>query len=184
MLICLWPLYLLCSNHVPWSVMELQNIEWRGPHSQEVGGTLIGEDRLQVMTGAESVEWNQIHQTRGFHVSDAIPFCSVLAIIMSRAPLSSLRWFKFTVRLYGAFCKTVIRNRTKLGYNNYQENCISKLYTIKSKPFYMYSHRHQCTHTALLVLCLSTIVIKTTFLNPKVLFPVIQLNAFHCSSQT
>ena len=28
--------------------------------SQEVGGTLIGEDGLVVMAGAESVEWYQI----------------------------------------------------------------------------------------------------------------------------
>ena len=28
---------------------------------QEVGGTLIGEDRLVVMAGAESVEWYQTH---------------------------------------------------------------------------------------------------------------------------
>ena len=33
--------------------------------SQEVGGILIGEDRLVVMAGAESVECYQIHQTRG-----------------------------------------------------------------------------------------------------------------------
>ena len=45
--------------------------------SQEVGGTLIGVEGLVVMTGAESVEWYQIHPTHGFHgfqVFDAIPF--------------------------------------------------------------------------------------------------------------
>jgi hypothetical protein len=31
---------------------------------QEAGHTLIGEDRLVVMTGEESVEW---YQTYGFH---------------------------------------------------------------------------------------------------------------------
>jgi hypothetical protein len=36
---------------------------------QEVGGTLIGEDGLVVIAGAEEVEWYQIHQTRG-----SIPF--------------------------------------------------------------------------------------------------------------
>jgi hypothetical protein len=39
--------------------------------SQEVGGTIIGEDGLVVMAGAESVEWYQTHQTHGlmpFHV--------------------------------------------------------------------------------------------------------------------
>jgi hypothetical protein len=38
---------------------------------QEVGGTLIGEDRLVVMTGAELVEWYQTHQTHGFQMFDA-----------------------------------------------------------------------------------------------------------------
>ena len=37
--------------------------------TQEVGGTLIGEDGLVVMAGAESVEWYQIHQTHEpFHL--------------------------------------------------------------------------------------------------------------------
>ena len=39
--------------------------------SREVGGTLIGENGLVVMAGAEWVEWYQIH---GFHVFDAVPF--------------------------------------------------------------------------------------------------------------
>jgi hypothetical protein len=34
--------------------------------TQEFGGTLIGEDRLVVMTGADSVEWIQIHPTHWF----------------------------------------------------------------------------------------------------------------------
>jgi hypothetical protein len=38
---------------------------------QELGGTLIGENGLVVLTEAESVEWDQ---TNGFHVFDAIPF--------------------------------------------------------------------------------------------------------------
>jgi hypothetical protein len=33
--------------------------------AQEVGGTLIGEDRFEVLAGAERVEWNEVH---GFHV--------------------------------------------------------------------------------------------------------------------
>jgi hypothetical protein len=41
---------------------------------QEVGGTLIGEDGLVVMAGAESVEWYQLHQTCSFPVFDSIPF--------------------------------------------------------------------------------------------------------------
>ena len=39
---------------------------------QEVGGTLIWENGLVVMTGAESVEWYQIHQTHGFQVFNAL----------------------------------------------------------------------------------------------------------------
>ena len=35
--------------------------------AQEVGGTVIGEDGLVVMAGAELVEWSQIHQTHAFH---------------------------------------------------------------------------------------------------------------------
>ena len=38
--------------------------------SQEVGGTLIGEDGLMVMAGAESVE---CYPTHSFYVFDAIP---------------------------------------------------------------------------------------------------------------
>ena len=35
--------------------------------AQEVGGTLIGEDRLVVMAEAELVEWYQIHGLLPFH---------------------------------------------------------------------------------------------------------------------
>ena len=42
--------------------------------AQVLGGTLIGEDGLMVISGAESVEWYQIHKTHGFHVFDVIPF--------------------------------------------------------------------------------------------------------------
>ena len=52
-----------------------------GCPSQEVGGTLIGEDRLVVMAGAESVEWYQLHQPHGFHVFDAIPFTPFQALL-------------------------------------------------------------------------------------------------------
>jgi hypothetical protein len=45
---------------------------------QEVGGTLIGEDGLMVMAGAESVEWYQIH---GFQVFDAVPFAPVQPLL-------------------------------------------------------------------------------------------------------
>jgi hypothetical protein len=34
--------------------------------SQEVGGTLIGEDGLVVMTGAKSMEWYPIHFLKHF----------------------------------------------------------------------------------------------------------------------
>ena len=40
-------------------------------YTQEAGGNLIREKGRVVMTGAESVEWNQTH---GFQVSDAIPY--------------------------------------------------------------------------------------------------------------
>ena len=50
-------------------------------HSQEVGCTLIGEDGLMVMAGAESVEWYLIHQTNGFHVLDAIPFAPLQTLL-------------------------------------------------------------------------------------------------------
>ena len=42
--------------------------------AHEVGGTLIGENKLVVIAGEESVEWYQIHQTHGFQVFGAIPF--------------------------------------------------------------------------------------------------------------
>ena len=42
------------------------------PKAHEAGGTLIGEDGLVLVAGAELMEWYQIHQTHGFHVS--IPF--------------------------------------------------------------------------------------------------------------
>ena len=42
--------------------------------AQEVGGTLIGEDGLMVMTGGELVECFQIEQIHGFHLFNAIPF--------------------------------------------------------------------------------------------------------------
>ena len=61
---------------------------------QEIGGTLIGEDRLVVMAG---IEWYQIHQTHGFHVFDAILF--IPDIIMSRPPLSSLHWLPRVVAM-------------------------------------------------------------------------------------
>jgi hypothetical protein len=52
--------------------------------SQEVGGTLIGKDRLMVIAETEYVEWYEI-QIHSFHVFDAVP-----GIIMSSPPLSSL----------------------------------------------------------------------------------------------
>jgi hypothetical protein len=45
-----------------------------GSHTQEVGGTLIGEDGLMVMTGVESVELYQTHGFHGFQEFDAVPF--------------------------------------------------------------------------------------------------------------
>jgi hypothetical protein len=40
-------------------------IEFKSHTPQEVGGTLIGEDGLVVMAGAEQVECYQIQQTHG-----------------------------------------------------------------------------------------------------------------------
>jgi hypothetical protein len=54
-----------------------------GSLAQEVGGTLIGETGLMVMTGAESVEWYQLHQTYGFQFFLCHSMCAVPAIIMS-----------------------------------------------------------------------------------------------------
>ena len=48
--------------------------QWKHNHAQEVGGTLIGEDGLVVMAGAESVEWYQIH------VVDAVPASCVIMV--------------------------------------------------------------------------------------------------------
>ena len=44
--------------------------------TQEVGGTFIGEDELGVviMTGAELVEWYQIHQTHGLKPFHSLRF--------------------------------------------------------------------------------------------------------------
>jgi hypothetical protein len=37
-----------------------------GDQPHEVGGTLIGEDGLVLIAGAELVEWYQMHPTQGF----------------------------------------------------------------------------------------------------------------------
>jgi hypothetical protein len=42
--------------------------------AQEVGSTLVWEEGLVLMAGAELVEWYQIHKKHGFHVIDTIPF--------------------------------------------------------------------------------------------------------------
>ena len=66
---------------------------------KEAGGTLIGEDGLMVMAGAESVEWYQIYQTHGFHVFDAIPFTPVqplLSAILSSAAFDVVKSTKRT----------------------------------------------------------------------------------------
>jgi hypothetical protein len=62
---------------------------------QEVGGTLIWEDGLVIMAGAELVERYQIH---GFHEFDAVP-----AIIMSHSPLISLQLTTLTTCSYHLF---------------------------------------------------------------------------------
>ena len=59
------------------------------PRSNPITGMLIGEDGIMVMTGAESLEWYQMHQTGVWCHS----ICPVPDIIMSRPPLSSLHWF-------------------------------------------------------------------------------------------
>ena len=51
--------------------------------SQEVCGTLIGENRLVIMAGAESVEW---YQTDRFHVFDAIPFTPFQPLLWAFLP--------------------------------------------------------------------------------------------------
>ena len=48
---------------------------------QDFGATLIGEDGLMVMAGAESVEWYQIQQTHGFYVFDANPFAPLQTLL-------------------------------------------------------------------------------------------------------
>ena len=50
--------------------MMLRNTQYTA-YSTGGGGTLIVEDGLVVITGAEWVEW---YQTHGFQVFDAIPF--------------------------------------------------------------------------------------------------------------
>ena len=62
--------------------------------AQEVGGTLIVENGLVLITGAELVEWYQIHQTHGFHVYDAFPF----------APFQTIPDFQIITR--GLLCYT------------------------------------------------------------------------------
>jgi hypothetical protein len=54
-------------------VLLAKGVTW----AQEVGGTLIWESELMVMTGAESVEWYQIH---GFQVF-AIPLAPVRLLL-------------------------------------------------------------------------------------------------------
>ena len=46
------------TYHPPLRTSSLPQQPWE---AQEVGGTLIGEDGLVVMAGAELVEWYQIH---------------------------------------------------------------------------------------------------------------------------
>lgn len=62
---------------------------WVDGESQAASGTLIRDDGLVVMAGAEKVEWYQIHETHVFHVSDVIslaPFQPLLwAILLSAA---------------------------------------------------------------------------------------------------
>jgi hypothetical protein len=55
--------------------------------AQGVGGTLIGEDGLVVMAGAELVEW---YQTHGFYAFDAILFAPFQPLLCPT--LSSLHW--------------------------------------------------------------------------------------------
>jgi hypothetical protein len=83
-----------CSNvqsDTLWASLPDGAPPWKHiPTSQEVGGTLIGEDELMVMTGVEFMERYQIHQAHGFHVFWCHSICAIPAIIMSRPPLSSL----------------------------------------------------------------------------------------------
>jgi hypothetical protein len=55
-------------------VASLPYSQLKHNHAQEFDGTLIGEDGLVVMAGAESVEWYQIH------VVDAVPASCVIMV--------------------------------------------------------------------------------------------------------
>ena len=61
--------------------------------TQEVGGTLIGEDGLVVMAGAELVEW---YQTHVFYVPFT-PF-QLLQIVLPSAASTAFRCTSFTIR--------------------------------------------------------------------------------------
>jgi hypothetical protein len=64
----------------------MSNIWLSYSSSQEVGGTLIGENGLVLMAGAVQVEWYQIHQSHGFKVFDAIPFAPFQALLCAVLP--------------------------------------------------------------------------------------------------
>ena len=57
------------------------------PIPQKVGGTVIVENGLGVMTGVESVEWYQIPQTYGFQVFAAVPFAPFRPFSPPQPPL-------------------------------------------------------------------------------------------------
>ena len=80
-----WPNGDSAKTHLskPQTLIEGQHTEGQ---SQDVGGTLIGEDGLVIMAGAELVEWYQIHQTHGFHVFDTIPFVPFQPLLRAILP--------------------------------------------------------------------------------------------------
>jgi hypothetical protein len=59
----------------PWNEFDTPGLDDNLLVTQEVGGTLIGEDGLVVMAEAEWVEW---YQTHVLNVFDAIPFQPLL----------------------------------------------------------------------------------------------------------
>ena len=78
--------------------------------SQEVGGTVIGEDGLIVMPGTESTDCYPTRQTRGWPCVWYHSIHSIPAITMSLPPRSSLLWCRCCVW----YCNTCFQASTML----------------------------------------------------------------------
>ena len=102
---------------------------------QEVGGNLIGEDGLVVKAGVE-LEWYQIHQTHSI--------CSVLAIVTSCPPLSSLLWSAHPVndRLWKMLpnCLQSCLTHTYIRHRGIKVSQTRLTKTLFSKQFYYFQH--------------------------------------------